>query len=343
MPDKTNDLHLLREGDRIIAIVGICKNAGKTSVLNALLHQYPDIRWAVLSTGRDGEEKDTVFGITKPRVMVGKGTLLCLDTRALNDHGAAIKIIRKLPWKAGTRQLWLAEALLPLETEIIGPPEVTQQAECARLMLELGARKVMIDGSIDRKSIALSPWVDSLILVAGASFGNMQLLCNELERIELLTRIPVPDTTRLPKTLNPDHLCLLQGKRWQDTGLKSLLGNDGRFGEILRAAEGTRVIYVPGALTDRSLAPLRSYLQDEGRVLLLRHPYHFKTGKDEVRRLLQRHQIMAIHPLRINAIALNSWAVDGQHIDASRLREEIGKRFWETTVFDIYAPEGRHG
>ncbi|MBM4403181.1 MAG: hypothetical protein FJ042_02155 [Candidatus Cloacimonetes bacterium] len=333
----------LIEREQIIAIVGICKNAGKTSVLNAILREYHAIGWAVLSTGRDGEERDTVFGIRKPRVVVKAGTMMCLDTQELDRHGAGIRIFAKLPWKSGTRQLWLAEAILPLETEIIGPPEVSQQAECARLMLDLGAEKVLIDGSIDRKSIALSPMVDALILVAGASYGNLKQLMAELERVELLTRIPVALPSRSPRALNLEHICLLQNMHWRDTGLQSILGEEKGIAEKLREYPDVVAVYIPGAVTERSISCLMGLLQNDGHILLLRHPYHLKIGKDEIERLLHRDQLMALNPFRIKAIALNSRAVDGRHLDAMSLRTEINQRFTDTLVFDISAPEISRG
>ena len=66
-----------RDDIRIIAIAGICKNAGKTSLLNAILGAKPDISFGVLSTGIDGEDLDTVFhSQTKGAVTGGQPVLL---------------------------------------------------------------------------------------------------------------------------------------------------------------------------------------------------------------------------------------------------------------------------
>ncbi|MBN2830448.1 MAG: hypothetical protein JXR56_09030, partial [Candidatus Cloacimonetes bacterium] len=56
----------------VVAITGLSKNAGKTSLLNWLIRSFPDYRYGITTTGRDGEEKDLVFGTDKPKVKVLK-------------------------------------------------------------------------------------------------------------------------------------------------------------------------------------------------------------------------------------------------------------------------------
>ena len=45
---------------KTIALVGISKNSGKTTLLNGILKLYPDISWGVMSTGLDGESRDRI-------------------------------------------------------------------------------------------------------------------------------------------------------------------------------------------------------------------------------------------------------------------------------------------
>ena len=63
---------------KTVPILGLTKNAGKTTFLNWLLEQAPetDLALAVTSSGRDGEEKDLVTGLPKPRIFLRKGMLV---------------------------------------------------------------------------------------------------------------------------------------------------------------------------------------------------------------------------------------------------------------------------
>ena len=81
---------LLRElnGIRTLSIVGMCKNAGKTTVLNWLLsHAAPGRVLGLTSIGRDGESVDVVTGTDKPGIFVPEGTLIATakDMLALSD------------------------------------------------------------------------------------------------------------------------------------------------------------------------------------------------------------------------------------------------------------------
>ena len=60
---------LMREWDNLktLSIVGMCKNAGKTTVLNRLLSLKANGEvWGLTSIGRDGESTDVVTGMMTP-------------------------------------------------------------------------------------------------------------------------------------------------------------------------------------------------------------------------------------------------------------------------------------
>ena len=66
-------MELLRELSKeykTISIVGMAKNAGKTTALNFLIEEAMDegVRLGITSTGRDGESTDLVTETEKPRV-----------------------------------------------------------------------------------------------------------------------------------------------------------------------------------------------------------------------------------------------------------------------------------
>jgi len=62
---------------RTMSIVGMCKNAGKTTVLNWILSEVQRGKcMALTSIGRDGESTDVVTGTEKPSIFVPSGTLI---------------------------------------------------------------------------------------------------------------------------------------------------------------------------------------------------------------------------------------------------------------------------
>ncbi|TVQ19713.1 MAG: hypothetical protein EA382_16050, partial [Spirochaetaceae bacterium] len=69
---------------RRIAVVGLAKNAGKTTTLNALTAQASGagMRVAICSIGRDGEREDILTRLPKPAITVPSGSY-CVTTDRL--------------------------------------------------------------------------------------------------------------------------------------------------------------------------------------------------------------------------------------------------------------------
>lgn len=67
---------------KTLSIVGMAKNAGKTTALNYLIEEAIDegILLGVTSTGRDGESQDLVTGTEKPRVYLDQDMLVAVPS-----------------------------------------------------------------------------------------------------------------------------------------------------------------------------------------------------------------------------------------------------------------------
>ena len=88
------ELLQLLNGVQTMSIVGMCKNAGKTTMLNWMLHHDRlQGTLGLTSIGRDGESTDVVTGTEKPGIFVREGTLIataricCGWGHHAGDHG----------------------------------------------------------------------------------------------------------------------------------------------------------------------------------------------------------------------------------------------------------------
>lgn len=329
-------LNLLRSASsKQIAIIGLSKNAGKTSVLNYLLQALPSQKCGVMSTGLDGEELDSIFGNPKPAVKLAGGTIFCCDASTIDLQGSKIRIIDKLKWSRGTGHLWLAEALADIETRILGPAGVEEQLQCAHSMQTLGARKVFIDGALDRKSIVFGDSIDFCILVAGASFGTLPSIITELKTMDLLSSIPY--THSLPPKSLRQSICIKHKRKWVQTGFESLFDNEAAIAELL--IETGISLYIPGAFGEESYNILKKSIKKTRPRLVFRHPYSIKLGFTCLERLLQTTLVEVAIPFKIGAIALNSLAVGTADADAFMMRQSIRQEFPHKIVFDLMEVE----
>jgi hypothetical protein len=128
----------------IYAVTGICKNAGKTSFLNHLIPYLADKVLGIVTTGRDGETTDAVFGNQKPGVKLPAGAYFTTVSSVIEVHGSALQIIMKLPFQAGTQHLWIVKTLRDTEVEIRGAATISAQTKVAHLMQQEGVEVVLI-------------------------------------------------------------------------------------------------------------------------------------------------------------------------------------------------------
>lgn len=320
---------------RSIAIVGISKNAGKTTLLNHLLKLRTRGIWGVFSTGIDGEERDSVFKTPKPAVKLGADTIFCCDTQTLEGHGSGVSILEKLPDYSAKRQLWLAKSLVELQTEITGPASVKDQIVVLHRMQNLGAAKVLIDGSLDRKSIALSEAVDAVAAVVGASFGSISAIIDEVRRLHIMNELPVPEKPEpmAAELLASQNIHIFSEEKWQETGISSIFGNEKDVKKLLESK--IEAIYIPGAITDSVYTALRVAFARSGTRVLLRHPECLKLGLSRLERFVEENSPEVLIPFRIRAWAINSNAVGSRAIDAAHFRAKLRQAFPDLDLPDL--------
>ena len=81
---------------KIVSIVGMAKNSGKTFTLNKIIEDAIEkfITLGLTSTGRDGESQDIVTKTEKPPIYAERGTLIATAEDTLELGDAKIEILQ---------------------------------------------------------------------------------------------------------------------------------------------------------------------------------------------------------------------------------------------------------
>ena len=119
-----------------ISIVGMCKNAGKTTMLNWLLaHTGRQQVLGLTSIGRDGESTDVVTGTEKPSIFVPAGTLIATakDMLRLGDVTQEILVTTGIP-----TPLIIMRARSDGYVQLAGPSITAQLKEVSKTFLSWG-------------------------------------------------------------------------------------------------------------------------------------------------------------------------------------------------------------
>ena len=155
---------------KTLSIVGMCKNAGKTTVLNWLLRRSGGRVLGLTSIGRDGESTDVVTGTEKPGIYVSEGTLIATakDMLALCDVTQEILFTTGIPTPVG--EVVIVRAKSAGWVQLAGPSITSQLKTVSDLFFSLGVEQTVIDGALGRKSLGARAVADGVILCTGASY-----------------------------------------------------------------------------------------------------------------------------------------------------------------------------
>jgi len=319
----------LDKKNRIVAVIGVCKNAGKTTLMNWLLQQAEEDVLGVLTTGRDGEDIDLVTHEAKPKVGLPAHSIFSTFAEEIEKHASNLAVLEKLPLKAGGRNLWLAKAKKELRVEIVGPASAEAQLKLAKHLLSLGATKVFIDGSLDRKAISLQEGLDAVVLVISPAFGDEIAILDEVVRLHELSTIK---QSRLKFKSDYISYRTSQGT-WKETEYKSLLSREKEIFQHLDMEFDS--LYLPCPITDKGFPIIKSFLQQYKGELILRHPYLLHISLNHLNWLKKNSQLKVISPFKLKAIAVNSYASNGKHLPSDALRTLIRQRISKLPIIDV--------
>jgi hypothetical protein len=157
-----------------VAVVGMSKNTGKTVTLNHLLAQAATARvsMGLSSIGRDGEERDQVFQIPKPAIVVWPGTLVATARGTLQRAKLRFTLVANTQVASPMGEILIVKALDPGEMEVAGASRGSDQRRVMQQLQQCGASLVLLDGALGRSHHASPAIAQSVILATGAALGG---------------------------------------------------------------------------------------------------------------------------------------------------------------------------
>jgi hypothetical protein len=319
---------------RSLAVVGIVKNAGKTVVIGRLLAEARALGRVVgvLSTGMDGERRDAVFGHAKPPVVVAPGMWVATAREGIAAAEAGLVVVHDTGVATPFGAVALARVVASGRVTLIGPRSLTQVARVMGALWAAGADLVLVDGSVDRRSVAAAVQTEAVVLVVGAAFSrDLTAVVREAQRVLALLRLPAATTATDDWPAAPDILDE-RGRRVASE-LPSALTAEAPLAAFA-AAQRARVLRCPGAVSGRLLAaliekgatPIRLIAHDGTRVF---------ASAGEVRRFQQAGgQIEVRRAIELAGVAINPYAPEGYWLPAEELAEQVRALVPDRPVFD---------
>lgn len=163
-------IELLYPQHKIISIVGMAKNSGKTVTLNKIIEEAIEnsITLGLTSTGRDGESEDLVTKTEKPPIYAEEGTLVATAAETLELGDAKIEILDITDYNTPLGKIVIGRVKESGYLQIAGPQTNNGIKAVSKIMLSLGAQLVLIDGAINRVASASPSVSEGVVLATGA-------------------------------------------------------------------------------------------------------------------------------------------------------------------------------
>ena len=158
-------------GSRSLAVVGLVKNAGKTTVVNALMANCPQ-RFGLTSLGLDGERTDHLTGLAKPSITPPAGTLVATTQGSLDRSRYAMETLEVLPFHTPLGRVVIGRAAGDGAVEVSGPTTLAELRVTVERLHALGADQVIIDGAINRIGSASPRVSDGVVVATGGMVGD---------------------------------------------------------------------------------------------------------------------------------------------------------------------------
>ena len=326
---------------KTLSIVGMAKNAGKTTALNFLIEEAMDdgIVLGITSIGRDGESQDLVTGTEKPRIYLDQDTIVTVPTQLYELADAGLEILKKTRFSTPMGDLLICRVADAGYVQIAGPPAAMDTKRVCEEMLGYGCELIMIDGAIDRKAIASPETSDAIILSTGAVLSrSMKKVVDETAHVVNLYSIPELEegTARtLIEENNFDDKIMLVDKDGtvRKLDLATGLGASRYIDDEID--DNTEYVYIPGAFTNSVIADINLKKLKKVRFVLKDPTKIFLSVMDWGLWRKKGFKVNVLKNIEIAAITVNPWAPGGYTFDSQVLRDAMQEALPEIPVIDV--------
>lgn len=303
----------------VIGIVGLAKNTGKTTTLNAILKMYENEKVGLTSIGLDGEEMDQVNYLPKPQILVKSGMIIATACGCLEASDIKYKLLEKTQLYTALGAVSIIEIISNGNMVIAGP---TTNKELGILISKMKkySQRIFVDGAFNRMTFANIANIEGIILATGAAVSPL------MEKTIKQTKVVI-DSFDLPKSTEyddvPAHEMIIKAegrpynysdKRFE-VASKAILALNGKIESI----------YLSGAITPRLI---NFFINNKIKkfILICKDPTKLLISERDFSHVKKLGiKIKIINPCPLLFLTINPFSPIGYHYDADRFLKAMKK------------------
>ncbi len=341
-------LDLVLVGGDCAGVVGLAKNCGKTTTLNALIRAAArrNIALGITSGGRDGELYDAITGLPKPPINVPRGALIALADFTIGRTSCRLEVVQRLGIHTTAGEIVIARALEPGQVEVIGCNRASDLIRAIGRLRRCGAELVLVDGAAGRTFLASPDAVQTFVLATGAALDADTRGIAEATRTAVhLFTLPAPSPQAMRRAeqameSGPSAVIRADG-RVEALPWPTLLGRESLVASMLHPDD--KGLVCARAVGDGLLTALASRLGEhsarhEAFTVVAADPSRIAAGDHSVKAFeAVGGELAVLRKARVVAISVNPSSPSGTTLDPADLVVEVSKQVEELPVFDMVA------
>ena len=299
-----------------VAMLGMCKNAGKTTAMNRLIRELAAAGQgpvALTSIGRDGEATDLVTGTYKPPIYMREGMLAATAEQLLSFCDVSREILAATGLYTSLGEVIVFRARSDGFVQLAGPGIVDHMKQLREELTRFGGKTVLIDGALSRLSLLAGASKGVCLLSSGASLDR------DMEKV-------VADTAYVASLLT-----LEQGKApGPAIGKLTLFAEEGTGEAVsdiaaLKRSGGAETLLAEGAFTEsQGRRLLQAHCPKVGLTLLVRDASCLMLKRETWEALrLRGMEYRVLQPTRLAAVTVNPFSAGGWQFDSAAFKEKM--------------------
>lgn len=329
---------------RIISIVGMAKNAGKTVTMNHLIDEMAEksLCVGVTSIGRDGERQDIVTKTDKPLIHLRKGSLVATAEVLFNLSEVKMEILEVTAFHTAMGRVIIGRTLSDGFVQVGGPTTNHAIREVSEKLCAYGANYVLVDGALDRTSSASPAISDACLLSTGAVVSRdmnkavdqtiyraslFQL--NAVESSDLKEAWEIAETNRKPVIVSKD------GQKKVLFDVSTAIGAGKAIAEALE--DDTTSIVIPGALVTQTVMDVIQTARDFWNITWIVGDATkiFIEHKDWLYFMRIGVNVKVRYEIKLKAITVNPYAPSGYFYDSDLFVKALQSRSSDLPIVDV--------
>lgn len=337
-------IDLIKEHDyKIISVVGMSKNAGKTVALNEIIDEAmeEDILLGITSIGRDGEKQDVVTCTEKPMIYINEGTFVATAENLFLCSEAKLEIMEITDFNTSMGKIIIARALTSGHVQIAGPCTNKDIRAVSEMMLGFGAKLVIVDGALDRVSSASPSITEATVLSTGAVLSRdmNKVIEQTIHRVKLFNLAPLEDPVlrELVSDIfaNNRIATIDETLKVEELEIKTALNSGKAIGRAL--GETTKFVILPGSLVTKTAMDIITSTKHYKNVTFVVKDATkiFIDHRDWLYISKMGMNIVVVDVIKTLAVTINPYAPQGYFFDPELFKNKMAEYLEAVPVIDV--------